>query len=59
LILLEDIDLPVSPGRAADAVFGVVSRHIDRGEIAKLQQALPEELRERWPTLLDAPQAVA
>ncbi|MEA3003908.1 MAG: hypothetical protein QOH81_2696, partial [Sphingomonadales bacterium] len=29
-----DLDPPVSPARAAEAVFGVLSRHIDRGEIA-------------------------
>jgi uncharacterized protein (DUF2267 family) len=54
-----DVDPPVPTAAAAEAVFGVLSRHIDPGEIAKVQQALPQEVRERWPIALGAPEAVA
>jgi uncharacterized protein (DUF2267 family) len=53
-----DIGPPVSPSRAAEAVFAVLSRHIDRGEIAKLQQALPQDVREHWAVALSAPAAL-
>src|SRR3954447_22724295 len=34
--------------RAMRAVFSVLSRHVPRGEIAKVQGAVPEELRAFW-----------
>lgn len=60
LALLEtiDVDAPVSTARAAEAVFGVLSRHVDRGEIAKVQQALPQEIRERWSAAVSVPEAL-
>ena len=42
---------PVDPNAAIAAVFGVLSRHIDRGQIAKVQQALPKPLRQCWESL--------
>jgi uncharacterized protein (DUF2267 family) len=53
-----DVDPPVSPDRAAQAVFGVLSRHIDRGEIEKVQQALPREVRENWLAAAGAAEAL-
>lgn len=45
---LVDLDPPLSPQAAADAVFGVLSRHISQGQIEKVQQALPEPIRNHW-----------
>ena len=53
-----DVDPPVPPTRAAEAVFGVLSRHIDRREIAKLQDALPQEVREHWAAALSVAEAL-
>ena len=39
---------PVDPRDAIRAVFGVLSRHIPRGQIAKVQDALPKDLRTFW-----------
>jgi len=39
---------PVDPKDAMRAVFGVLSRHIPRGQIAKVQDALPADLRAFW-----------
>jgi uncharacterized protein (DUF2267 family) len=55
---LVDVDPPVPPSHAAEAVFGVLSRHISRGQIEKVQHALPEAVRERWMAAM-APVAVA
>jgi uncharacterized protein (DUF2267 family) len=41
---------PVDPQDAIRAVFMVLSRHIPKGQIAKVQQALPEDLRVMWVT---------
>jgi uncharacterized protein (DUF2267 family) len=41
---------PVDPEDAIRAVFAVLSRHIPKGQIAKVQQALPEDLRAMWTT---------
>jgi uncharacterized protein (DUF2267 family) len=40
---------PVNPDLAIKSVFGVLSRHIPRGQIEKVRGALPEDLREMWP----------
>jgi uncharacterized protein (DUF2267 family) len=39
---------PVDPRDAVRAVFAVLSRHVAPGQIAKVQQALPRDLREMW-----------
>lgn len=41
---------PVDPQDAIRAVFAVLSRHLPKGQIAKVQQALPEDLRAMWTT---------
>lgn len=53
-VRLGDVDPPVPTAAAAEVVFRVLSRHIDPGEIAKVQQALPEEMRERWDDVVGA-----
>lgn len=40
---------PVDPETAARAVFGVLTRHMPEGQIAKTRNALPKELRTMWP----------
>lgn len=39
---------PIEPQDAIAAVFALLSRHIPAGQIAKVQDALPEELRAFW-----------
>ena len=39
---------PVDPRDGIRAVFSVLSRHVTRGQIAKVQGALPEDLRAFW-----------
>ena len=39
---------PVNARDAAASVFRVLSRHVDEGQIAKVQQALPHHLRRFW-----------
>ena len=39
---------PVNCLDAAGAVFRVLSRHVDEGQIAKVKQSLPEPLRRLW-----------
>jgi uncharacterized protein (DUF2267 family) len=39
---------PVDPRDAIRAVFTVLSRHIPRGQIANVQDALPQDLRAFW-----------
>jgi uncharacterized protein (DUF2267 family) len=41
---------PVDPRDAIVAVFTTLSRHIPRGQIAKVQDALPSRLRAFWRT---------
>jgi uncharacterized protein (DUF2267 family) len=43
----------VDPKAAIDAVFGVLSRHVPQGQLAKVRQALPEGLRSAWAGLED------
>jgi uncharacterized protein (DUF2267 family) len=40
---------PVDVRDATRAVFRVLSRHLDRGEAAKILNALPRPVRELWP----------
>lgn len=39
---------PVDPKAAIHAVFGVLLRHVDRGQIAKVQNVLPASIRDAW-----------
>jgi uncharacterized protein (DUF2267 family) len=39
---------PVDPKDAIRAVFTVLSRHLPHGQIAKVQDALPQDLRAFW-----------
>jgi uncharacterized protein (DUF2267 family) len=39
---------PVDPDEAVRAVFGVLSRHVSDGQIAKVQNALPASIRDYW-----------
>lgn len=40
---------PVNLRKAARAVFDVLSTHVTRGQIDKVRDALPEEVRAIWP----------
>jgi uncharacterized protein (DUF2267 family) len=40
---------PLGPDDAARAVFGVLGRHVDPGEVRQVIQSLPAELRTLWP----------
>ena len=39
---------PVDPDKAVRAVFGLLTRHISQGQIAKVCDALPKSLRQMW-----------
>ena len=39
---------PVDPEEAIAAVFGVLSRHLDAGQIEKTRSILPEPIRRMW-----------
>jgi uncharacterized protein (DUF2267 family) len=39
---------PVNPRKAIRAVLTILSRHVPRGQIAKVQHALPEDMRASW-----------
>lgn len=41
---------PVDPETAVRSVFAVLDRHVSRGEIDNVIQALPENIRKAWPT---------
>jgi uncharacterized protein (DUF2267 family) len=40
---------PVAPSEAIRAVFQVISHHVDPGQVRKVQDALPESIRDLWP----------
>ena len=42
---------PVDPDLAVAAVFGVLSRHLSEGQIAKVRNALPKGLRSSWESI--------
>ena len=44
---------PVNAYDAAGAVFRTLSRHIDEGQVAKVQQALPDHIRAFWDEAAD------
>ena len=51
---------PVDPDLAITAVFRVLSRHVAEGQIAKVRDALPKPIRERWTSCLEtAPEPAA
>lgn len=39
---------PVDPKLAITAVFGVLDRHLDAGQVAKIKGTLPHEIRALW-----------
>jgi uncharacterized protein (DUF2267 family) len=41
---------PVGAADAARAVFQVLNRHVEPNQVEKVRRALPEEVRELWPT---------
>jgi uncharacterized protein (DUF2267 family) len=46
---------PVNVRDATQAVFAVLSRHVNRGQIDKVRDALPEQVRNLWPPTDVAP----
>lgn len=52
LLIGEELKLgrPVDTKDAARAVFNVLSRHLTAGQIGKVREALPEEVRAIWST---------
>jgi uncharacterized protein (DUF2267 family) len=40
---------PINPEKAAQSVFRVLMRHIDRGQVDKVRIALPSHMRDLWP----------
>ena len=40
---------PVNVAKATHAVFAVLDHYVDPGQIKKVQDALPHEIRELWP----------
>ena len=46
---------PVNVREAARAVFGILSRHVNRGQIDKVREAMPEEVRAIWADDASAP----
>jgi uncharacterized protein (DUF2267 family) len=40
---------PIAPAAAAKAVFQVLNHHMDPGQVRKMREALPEEVRTLWP----------
>ena len=39
---------PVDPAEAIEAVFEVISRNIDTGQVEKVKSVLPEPIRQMW-----------
>jgi len=39
---------PVGPADAGMAVFRVLSRHLTPGQVSKVQESLPEAIRDKW-----------
>jgi uncharacterized protein (DUF2267 family) len=40
---------PVNIVKAVHAVFGVLDRSLDPGQVRKIRRALPQDIRELWP----------
>jgi uncharacterized protein (DUF2267 family) len=49
---------PVDPDAAIRAVFGVLSRHVAEGQIEKVRNAMPKQLRQDWDAAARTPQRV-
>ena len=50
---------PVDPQAAVEAVFAVLERHVDPGQVAKVKGALPKQIRNLWETAVARPRALA
>jgi uncharacterized protein (DUF2267 family) len=46
---------PVNVREATRAVFQILSRHVNRGQIDNVRDALPEQVRNFWPANEEAP----
>jgi uncharacterized protein (DUF2267 family) len=46
---------PVNLRNATRAVFAIISHHVNRGQIDKVRESLPDEVRAIWPLDADAP----
>jgi uncharacterized protein (DUF2267 family) len=53
---LQDIR-PVDPDEATRAVFRVMNRHVSRGQVEKIRQSLPEDIRRLWADPSEEPPA--
>lgn len=49
----------VDPDEAARAVFMVLSNHVSLGQVEKIRQSLPEDIRRLWPDRARAPAMAA
>ena len=50
---------PVDPEAAIAAVFGVIERHVDPGQVGKVKGALPKPIRHLWEEAVARPPLVA
>jgi uncharacterized protein (DUF2267 family) len=51
---------PVNPTETARAVFQVLNHYVEPGQVAKVRDALPEDVRQLWPAnALDASRPAA
>jgi uncharacterized protein (DUF2267 family) len=46
---------PVNVRKATAAVFGILSRHVNRGQIENVREAMPQQIRALWPDSPEAP----
>jgi uncharacterized protein (DUF2267 family) len=46
---------PVNVREATSAVFQILSRHVNLGQVEKVRDAMPEEVRSLWPLSPEAP----
>jgi uncharacterized protein (DUF2267 family) len=46
---------PVNVREATQAVFDLLSRHVNRGQVEKVRDAMPEEVRRLWTLSDEAP----
>jgi uncharacterized protein (DUF2267 family) len=46
---------PVNVRDATRAVFQILSRHVNLGQVEKVRDAMPEEVRNLWPLSSEAP----
>jgi uncharacterized protein (DUF2267 family) len=50
---------PIDPALAVGSVFALLSRHIPEGQIGKVQEALPRNIREAWATAAEGKERAA